>query len=74
MVVDLTEDQQAAIISRLDAMRTSGDLFYGVHAAAEALMTCLVWDRDRDHLHFVDGADGGYAMAAKQLKAQMREA
>ncbi|HXB98558.1 MAG TPA: DUF3095 family protein, partial [bacterium] len=24
------------------------------------------------HIHFVDGGDGGYAMAAKQLKAQIK--
>jgi hypothetical protein len=26
-----------------------------------------------DHLHFVDGADGGYALAASELKAQLAE-
>jgi hypothetical protein len=25
-------------------------------------------------VHFVDAADGGYAIAAKQIKAQIREA
>ncbi len=25
-----------------------------------------------EHVHFIDGPDGGYAMAAVQLKAQMR--
>lgn len=37
-------------------------------------MTCLIFDYDRDHFHFVDAADGGYALAAKQMKAQMAEA
>jgi hypothetical protein len=27
---------------------------------------------DGNHLHFVDGAEGGYALAAKQLKAQLQ--
>ena len=24
------------------------------------------------HIHFIDGGDGGYAMAAKQLKTQLK--
>jgi hypothetical protein len=35
-------------------------------------MTCYVRAYAADHVHFVDGADGGYALAAKQLKAQLR--
>jgi len=45
---------------------------YGTHQASAALMTCLVRSYDGDHLHFVDGADGGYALAAKQMKAQLQ--
>jgi len=26
-----------------------------------------------NHIHFVDGSDGGYAMAAKGLKKQLAE-
>ena len=33
-------------------------------------MTCIVPShRERNHVHFVDGAAGGYAMAAAMLKA-----
>ena len=34
-------------------------------------MTCLIDDRASSHLHFVDGADGGYALAAAEMKAQL---
>ncbi|HAX45954.1 MAG TPA: hypothetical protein DCX78_03885 [Nitrospina sp.] len=34
-------------------------------------MTCMVFDRKERHLHFVDGASGGYALATKQLKCQI---
>ena len=37
-------------------------------------MTCVVPSyKDGTHIHFIDGGDGGYAMAAKQLKAQLKE-
>ena len=51
-------------------------LCYGIHITNRALMTCLVFERMGSQVHFVDAADGGYAMAAvglkKQLKAQER--
>jgi hypothetical protein len=35
-------------------------------------MTCLVFSLERsDHLHFLDGANGGFTLAARQMKAQM---
>lgn len=71
MVLDLTVAQREALVAALAAERAAGALAYGVHSAPAALMTCLVPTYDRRHLHFVDGADGGYALAARQLKAQL---
>jgi len=35
-------------------------------------MTCFVLSTNSDeHIHFIDGNDGGYALAAKQLKQQL---
>ena len=37
-------------------------------------MTCIVPSHtDSNHMHFVDGAGGGYAKAAEMLKAQRSE-
>jgi hypothetical protein len=44
-----------------------------MHRSPAALVTCLVRSYDGDHVHFVDGSDGGYALAAKQMKAQLAE-
>ena len=34
-------------------------------------MTCIVaTPLERDHIHFIDGAAGGYAVAAANLKAK----
>jgi hypothetical protein len=74
MVVDLTAAQERQLRESLEERRREGQLFYGTHAADSALMTCLVFDGDRDHIHFIDGADGGYAIAAKEMKAQIRNA
>lgn len=68
MVLDVSAEQRAQILEMLESM--SGVVF-GHHSASAALMTCVIRQHDQDHFHFVDGADGGYAMAAKKLKAQL---
>lgn len=71
MVIDCTPEQAEAIEALLRERHRSGALWYGVHRARHALMTCLVGGLDDgEHIHFIDGDDGGYAMAARQLKAQ----
>ncbi len=49
-----------------------GKLCYGTHISNRALMTCLVFERMGSQVHFVDAADGGYAMAAVGLKKQLK--
>jgi hypothetical protein len=44
-----------------------------MHTAPSALITCFVKAYAGDHVHFVDGANGGYALAARQLKKQLAE-
>jgi hypothetical protein len=46
-------------------------LMYGAHLSDAAIVTCLITKAGVQHLHFVDGADGGYALAAKQLKSKL---
>ena len=72
MVLDCTDAQAAAVGERLEALRQEGRIHYGLHASAEALMTCMVMGlSDGQHVHLVDGSHGGYALAARQLKAQV---
>jgi hypothetical protein len=70
MVIDVPSHQMGKILSILEQFRRNNELFYGTHSATSALMTCVVTNRKGDHIHFIDGADGGYALAAQQLKTQ----
>ncbi|MEZ4814625.1 MAG: DUF3095 domain-containing protein [Bdellovibrionota bacterium] len=72
-VFDLSGAQKRALLACLESKRRDAKLVYGVHSSSSALMTCLIFNRDAQHVHFVDGADGGYALAAIQLKAQMKK-
>ena len=68
-VIDVTPAQRRALEACLQAHQNKGELVYGLHSAGEALMTCLVFDMSGHHVHFIDGGDGGYALAARQLKS-----
>ncbi|MGE0846486.1 MAG: DUF3095 domain-containing protein [Flavobacteriaceae bacterium] len=72
MTIDCDEATAAAIEERLSRAEAQGVLHYGVHRQDAALMTCLVFTpMADDHIHFIDGASGGYAQAAASLKASM---
>jgi hypothetical protein len=69
MVIDCTTAQADAIRNMLDAEWQKRTIDYGTHVASAALMTCFVRDTEEaGHVHFIDGADGGYALAALDLK------
>ncbi len=70
MTIDCTPSVADRIVARLDAAVAEGVARAGAHRQASALMTCFVPSPLRnDHVHFIDGAGGGYAAAAQQLKA-----
>jgi hypothetical protein len=69
MTLDCTPVVADRIEQRLSAARASNIARFGLHRQPAAIMTCIVPSIfESDHVHFVDGAAGGYALAAKQLK------
>jgi hypothetical protein len=72
LVLDCTPDQRQAIEERLADAHARGDIVYGTHRSDAALMTCLLFDlEDSRHLHFIDGADGGFTYAARAMKTRI---
>ena len=71
MVMDGTESQASQLQQFLEAENKLGNLAFGMHKSREALVTCIVRFFNGNHMHFVDGSDGGYALAARGLKNQL---
>jgi hypothetical protein len=70
MILDCTPELERALTQRLAAAASSGIARYGLHRQDAAMMTCFTPSVLRsDHVHFIDGARGGYASAATALKA-----
>ncbi len=69
MTLDCTPALADRIEALLDAAEAEGRRLRRRASADAALMTCFVPSPTRgDHIHFVDGAMGGYAAAARALK------
>jgi len=69
MTVDCTDETIERLRSILDPAVDDGVVRYGMHMQDSALMTCVVPSlRTSNHMHFVDGASGGYTSAAKQMR------
>ena len=65
----VTADRLEAVLRKAEAERV---VFYGLHRQDAALMTCIVPSYvSDDHVHFLDGAGGGYALAATALKEKL---
>jgi Protein of unknown function (DUF3095) len=70
MILDCSPELETALTQRLAAAASAGIARYGLHRQDAAMMTCFTPSALRsDHVHFIDGARGGYASAATALKA-----
>ncbi len=70
MVLDCTPELERVLAERLALAASAGIARYGLHRQDAAMMTCFTPSAIRsDHVHFIDGARGGYASAATALKA-----
>jgi len=70
MILDCTVELADAIEQRLSVAAAAGIARYGLCRQDAAMMTCFTPSAlQSDHVHFIDGARGGYASAAMALKA-----
>ncbi|MEM1116637.1 MAG: DUF3095 domain-containing protein [Bacteroidota bacterium] len=73
MVLAGSSEERRWLEEVLEGMHQEGRLAYGLHVSDRAVLTCLVYERMGQQVHFVDGAGGGYTSAAVDFKRR-REA
>jgi hypothetical protein len=75
MTLDCTPGLADRIERSLREAAAADIVKFGVHRQSSAIMTCIVPSISAsDHFHFVDGAAGGYASAARQMKQSVAAA
>jgi hypothetical protein len=68
MILDCTPSLADGLDRKLAAAKDIA--IYGLHRQNAAMMTCFAPSLTRsNHVHFIDGAQGGYAAAASAMKA-----
>ena len=73
MVLAGTEEQRRELEIYLETLYRRELIYYGLHVSDRALMTCLIHAGSSREVHYVDAGDGGYALAARQMKSQLAE-
>jgi hypothetical protein len=72
MVLDCTPALADEIERHLADCAGKGIVRYGTHRQHAAMMTCFAPSpANSNHVHFIDGAEGGYAMAASAMKGSV---
>jgi hypothetical protein len=72
MIVDCSPGMAQKIEDTLAAAERQGHVRYGCHRENAAIMTCFTPSPvNPSHVHFIDGAQGGYALAAAALKQRI---
>ncbi|MEM7408060.1 MAG: DUF3095 family protein [Pseudomonadota bacterium] len=74
LIIDCTQVQCDEVEAMLADLHDQGQIVFGVHRASAAIMTCVAPNiENHEHVHYIDGAEGGLWSAAKGLKAQLRQ-
>lgn len=64
-------ENREQLLSYLTKKENEGVLVFGHHLSKESVMTCYIENMHAKHIHFVDGSDGGYTEAARELKQKL---
>ncbi|MEI9810487.1 MAG: DUF3095 family protein [Bacteroidota bacterium] len=67
-VISGTIRQRELLEDALGKIERDGEILYGLYISKESVMSCYVRDIHEGHIHFVDGAEGGYTKAAGVIK------
>lgn len=70
-VLSGSAEQRERLTGYLEKKFQERELVFGIHTASNALITCLLFDYNDEHIHLVDSDNGGYAIAAIQIKEKL---
>ena len=73
-VISGTLQQRQQLVDALNELEAQGFINYGIFVSKESIMSCYVRNLNEDHIHFVDGSEGGYTRASVMLKRKFATA
>ncbi len=73
LVITGTDEQYRQLETFLLKKYNDQEVVFGIHKSDTAIITCMVFAWHQQHIHFIDGNNGGYVKAAKELKRRLAE-
>ena len=70
-IVAGTPEKREALLVALAKREAAGDLRFGHSVTRTGTITCFIHQASDEYLNFLDGSGGGYAEAARALKAKL---
>jgi len=70
-IISGTTNKIDQLIGYLDELETQQEMTYGIHITHASIMSCYVQNRSQEHVHFIDGTEGGFTKAAEMFKAKL---
>lgn len=70
-VISGTKKQREELENVLKELEENKEIMFGLFVSSESVMSCYVRSLDKNHVHFVDGSDGGYTKAAGIVKKKL---
>lgn len=71
-VISGTSIQREKLVKELNKLEETGEILYGLFVSKESVMSCYVRNMNDQHVHFIDGSEGGYTKAASILKKKIK--
>jgi hypothetical protein len=71
-VISGTAAQRAQLDAYLAQIELANEIYYGLYISNASVMSCYVRNMGDGHIHFVDGAEGGYTQASRILKRKLQ--
>ena len=68
-----TYTQRQKLLEKLEKREKKGQILFGHHVSLSTTLTCYIHKRNQQYVNLIDGTDGGYVQAAKQLKAKKKQ-
>jgi hypothetical protein len=72
-VMEGSESEIEMLTNYLELLEKEGKIKFGIHATYASIMSCYVQNYNDNHIHFIDGTEGGYTSAAIIYKSKYAE-
>lgn len=73
LILDCSPSQISQMTQLLEQQHRLRNIAYGIHKTGHAQMTCLVFSlKHHEHIHFIDGSEGGFWAASQAYKHQLK--